>query len=50
MDKTSVLRQNGRMGIPDVFSEHYGNQNQLLDYFGLSVNKIVETAKKGMEQ
>ena len=39
-----------RMGIPDVFSEHYGSQNQLLDHFGLSVNTIVQTAKKGLEQ
>lgn len=38
-----------RMGIPDVFSEHYGSQNQILDYFGLSVDGIVDTAKKGIE-
>ena len=39
-----------RMGIPDVFSEHYGSQNQLLDHFGLSVNDIIETAKRGLTQ
>jgi transketolase len=38
-----------RIGIPDVFCEYYGSQNQILDHFGLSVEGIVATTKEGME-
>ena len=39
-----------RMGIPDVFCEYYGSQNQILDHFGLSVEGIVAKTKEGIER
>jgi len=32
-----------RIGIPDVFSDKYGSQANLLDYYGISVPAIVST-------
>ena len=32
-----------RMGVPDVFSKEYGSQNSMLETFGLTAEKIVET-------
>ena len=35
-----------RLGLPDGFAERYGSQDQLLDYYGLSVNNICSEAKR----
>ncbi len=35
-----------RIGIPDVFPEKYGSQDDLLDYYGISSANITETARK----
>lgn len=37
-----------RLGLPDGFAERYGSQDQLLDYYGLSVNNICNEAKRGV--
>ena len=37
-----------RIGLPDGFAERYGSQDQLLDYYGLSVNNICNEAKRGI--
>jgi len=37
-----------RMAIPDKFSDRYGSQDQLLDYWGLSVKDIIIKMKKAL--
>ncbi|TAK78056.1 MAG: transketolase [Gammaproteobacteria bacterium] len=39
-----------RFGIPDRFSDKYGSQNQLLDYYGLSVNKMLASIKEILDK
>ena len=34
-----------RLGIPDVFPDKYGTQNQLMGRYGINTNTIVSTAK-----
>ena len=34
-----------RLGIPDVFAEHYGGQDDLLRTYGLDVSKIVQDVR-----
>ena len=34
------------MGIPDCFPDKYGRQGDLIKYFGLEVNDILETSLK----
>ena len=36
-----------RLGLPDVFAEHYGSQRQLMDHFGLSADHIVRAVLNG---
>ena len=35
-----------RVGIPDMFAEKYGSQNELLTFFGLDANSILEKVLK----
>lgn len=35
-----------RIGIPDAFAHHYGNQNDLMNTYGISTNNIIKTIKK----
>ena len=36
------------MGIPDCFPDKYGRQDDLLEYFGLDVTSIYNSAKQMM--
>ena len=46
MDNGLGYKRLARIGIPDVFPDFYGSQNELLDKFGISASGIVETARK----
>lgn len=35
-----------RIGIPDQFVQQYGNQNSLMNYYGLSIDNLCAVAKK----
>ena len=39
------LHKISRIGIPDKFSEQYGNQTSLLDHWGINVKKLCEIMK-----
>ncbi len=43
LEKPPLFR---RLGIPDVFPDEYGSQNTLLDRYGLSAEKIAESARR----
>jgi len=34
-----------RVGLPDVFPDHYGSQAQLLDHYGINADNIVATCR-----
>ncbi len=35
-----------RIGIPDVFPDKYGSQSQLLAYYGITTERVVDAAKR----
>jgi len=36
----------GRVGIPDVFPDHYGSQANLLDYYGINAAGITSAVRR----
>jgi transketolase len=38
-----------RIGIPDKFAEQYGSQNSLLEYWGITVQNIIDSMKKKLK-
>ena len=38
-----------RIGLPDNFADKYGNQNSLLDYFGITVESLCDAMQKKLK-
>lgn len=47
LDRPLRLR---RIGIPDVFADRYGSQNELMSYYGITKEGVVEAAAQLLEQ
>ena len=45
----SCVKKISRLGLPDKFSQHYGNQEALLDLVGLTKENLYSTMKQKLE-
>ena len=45
----SCVKKISRLGLPDKFSQHYGNQEALLDLVGLTKENLFSTMKQKLE-
>jgi transketolase len=39
-----------RLGIPDEFAHHYGNQDQLMELYGLQPPEIAQSVRDGLRR